>query len=172
MHEEMMAKLEANMNAWREEMKADREARKPTDLEANREEIQSEAEHQEVPKEHAAVGGLRKRCRGRNLAAERRQKSKERTRVNCGSRRKLAAAGLKMTHRAEVARRKGNFVGNNRTRDSVVRGTLKRRTFGRRRGPKTERKYGIRNTRLRQQLQSQRKLVRINRKTTGLEIAK
>jgi hypothetical protein len=154
MHEEILAKMEANMNAWREEMKTDREARKPTVLEANPEEIPSKAEHQEVPKEHAAVkpvGGMRKRRRGRNLAAERRQKPKEWTRVNCGIRRKLATACMKMTHCAKVARcNKGNVVGKNRTRDSVVRGTLKRRKFGRRRELETERKYSIRNRRLKQ----------------------
>jgi hypothetical protein len=71
-----------------------------TDLEANPERMQSEAEHQKVPKEQAAVkpvGGLRKRHRSQNLAAERRQKPKERTRVNCASQKKSAAAGMKTT---------------------------------------------------------------------------
>jgi hypothetical protein len=44
----------------------------------------------------------------------------------------LACRGT--TRRAKVARRKGNVVGKTRTRD-LVRGTLKRRTFGRRRQP-------------------------------------
>jgi hypothetical protein len=50
------------------------------DLEANPEEKESEVVHWEVLKEHAAVkhvGGLRKEHRGRNLAAECRQMSKE-----------------------------------------------------------------------------------------------
>jgi hypothetical protein len=99
--------------------------------------MQSEAVHREVPKARAAVkpvGGLRKWHRGRNLATERSQKPKEQTRGNCGSRRKLVVTCSGTTRRAKVARRKGNAVGKNRTRD-VVRGTLKRRKFGRRRQP-------------------------------------
>jgi hypothetical protein len=68
------------------------------DLEANPEE-ESEEVHREVLKEHAAVkhvGGLRKQHRGWNLAAECHQKSKERTWRNCGSQKKLAAAGKKL----------------------------------------------------------------------------
>jgi hypothetical protein len=51
-------------------MQADRETRKTTDLKANPEEMESEAEHYEVPKECAVVkpvGGLRKRFRTRSL---------------------------------------------------------------------------------------------------------
>jgi hypothetical protein len=72
--EETLAKMDANneeimakMKAWRKEMKAGREARNATDLEANPEEKVSEAVHEEVPKEQAAVkpvGGLRKQQRG------------------------------------------------------------------------------------------------------------
>jgi hypothetical protein len=57
--------------------------------------MQSIEEHQKIPKEDAAVmlvGGPRKRHRVCNLAAECRQKRKERTRGYCGSRRKSAAA--------------------------------------------------------------------------------
>jgi hypothetical protein len=74
--------------------------------------MQSVGEHQEVPKDEAAVmpvGGLRKRRRDRNLAAERRQKPKELTRGDCRSRRKLAAACRKMSRRAAVAWRKRNI---------------------------------------------------------------
>jgi hypothetical protein len=88
-------------------------------LEANLEEIEFEAEQEDIPKEQAAVkpvGGLRKWHRGRNLGAERRQKTKDRIRVNCGSRRKLAAEGMKTTRRAKVVPRKVNVVRRNRTR--------------------------------------------------------
>jgi hypothetical protein len=57
--------------------------------------MQSTEEHQEIPKEEAAVmpvGEPRKQHRICNLAAECRQKRKERTRGKTGSRRKLAAA--------------------------------------------------------------------------------
>jgi hypothetical protein len=62
----------AKLDGCRKQMQADREASKTTDLKANREEMKSEAEHWEVPKEHALVKpvrGLRKRQRGRKLAA-------------------------------------------------------------------------------------------------------
>jgi hypothetical protein len=86
-------------------------ARKITDLKANPKEMESEAEHLEVPKERAAVkpvGGLRMRHRGRNQAAWRRGEPKEPTRGICGSRRKLTAACRKVSRRAVVARRKEN----------------------------------------------------------------
>jgi hypothetical protein len=73
--------------------------------------MQSVEEHQEIPKEEAAlmlVRGLRKRRRDRNLAAERRQKSKRRIRASCESRRRLTVVGKKMTHRATVAWHKRN----------------------------------------------------------------
>jgi hypothetical protein len=57
--------------------------------------MQSKGEHQEITKGEAAVmpvGEPRKRRRVCNLAAERRQKRKERTRGYRGSRRKSAAA--------------------------------------------------------------------------------
>jgi hypothetical protein len=57
--------------------------------------IQSVEEHQEAPKEDAAVmpvGGLRKRRRVCSLVAKHPQKRKERTRGYRGSRRKSAAA--------------------------------------------------------------------------------
>jgi hypothetical protein len=70
-------------------------------------------EHQEVPKGEAAVmpvGESRKRHRVCNLAAERLQKRKERTRGNSGSRRKLVAACRKVSRRAKVAWRKINLI--------------------------------------------------------------
>jgi hypothetical protein len=43
------------------------------------------------------VGGLRKQRRNRNLAAERRQKPKERIQGYCGSRKRVTVAGRRMT---------------------------------------------------------------------------
>jgi hypothetical protein len=80
-------------------------------MEANPEEIKSKVVYEEVPKEHAAVKPVRalnKWYLGQNLAAERHQKLKERTRGNCGSRKKLAATHRRMTCCAGVARRKGH----------------------------------------------------------------
>jgi hypothetical protein len=100
------------MEAWVENM---RTCRKETTAfqkatEANPEEIQSEAVHREVPKEEAAEkssGVLKKRHRGRHLAAGRRSQPEGKTRGNCGSRKEFAAARRGMTRRAGVARRKG-----------------------------------------------------------------
>jgi hypothetical protein len=68
------------MKADQEETEASLDRKEPTSLETK-----SVAVHEEVPKEDASakpVGGLRKLHRGRNLAAERRQKPKERTQGN------------------------------------------------------------------------------------------
>jgi hypothetical protein len=65
--EAQFGSLAADLDAWLEEMKPEREARKTTDLEANPEEMRSEAEHQEVRMEVAVVkpvGGRKKRHRG------------------------------------------------------------------------------------------------------------
>jgi hypothetical protein len=75
--------------------------------------MQSIEEHQENLKEDVAVipvGGLRKRRRDCNLAAERRQKMRERTRGNRGSRRTSAAACRKVSRRAKVAWQKSNLI--------------------------------------------------------------
>jgi hypothetical protein len=68
-------------------MQANQEASKNTDLKANPEEMKSEAEHWEVPKECVAVkpvGGLRKQHRGQKLAARQCREPKELTRGDCG----------------------------------------------------------------------------------------
>jgi hypothetical protein len=68
--------------------------------------MQSVEEHQEIPKEDAAVmpvGGLRKRHRDRNLAAGRHRKPKRRIQATCESRRRLIVAGKKITRHATVA---------------------------------------------------------------------
>jgi hypothetical protein len=82
----------------------------PTDLEANPDEMKSVAEQQEVLKEDAAVETIRAledRYGDRHLAVRHRRKPKKRTQGNGGSRKKLAAARRRMTHRAVPAWRKG-----------------------------------------------------------------
>jgi hypothetical protein len=73
--------------------------------------MQSAEEHQEIPTADVAIMPVeepRQRRRVRKLAAKRRQKPKERTRRNCGSRqKKLAADGIRTTHPAKVAWRRG-----------------------------------------------------------------
>jgi hypothetical protein len=69
--------------------------------------------HQDIPKGEAAVmpvGEPWKWCRVCNFDAERRQKRKESTQGNRGSRRKLAATHRKMSYRAKVAWRKRKLV--------------------------------------------------------------
>jgi hypothetical protein len=73
--------------------------------------MQSAEEHQDVPREEAAVmpvRGLRKRRRVWKLAAERRQKPKEATRGHCGSRRRVTVAGKRTSRHATVAWGKRN----------------------------------------------------------------
>jgi hypothetical protein len=75
--------------------------------------VQSIEQHQENPKGEAAVmpvGEPRKRRKVRNLAAERNQKIKERTRGKSKSRRKSAAACTEVSRRAKVAWRKRKLV--------------------------------------------------------------
>jgi hypothetical protein len=78
-------------------------------------------EHQEIPKGEAAVMPVeepRKRCRVRNLAAKCRQKRKERTGENRGSRRKLAAACRKVSCHAKVAWRKRKLITRSGTQEN------------------------------------------------------
>jgi hypothetical protein len=87
--------------------------------------MQSTEEHQEIPKEEAAVmpvGEPRKRRKVCNLAAEHRQKRKERTRENRGSWRKSAAACRKASRRAKVAWRKRKPSVMFRPKEIVDRG--------------------------------------------------
>jgi gamma-glutamyl phosphate reductase len=48
-------RMEANMDALQKEMQVDREARKTMDSKANPEEMESEADHREVPTEEVTV---------------------------------------------------------------------------------------------------------------------
>jgi hypothetical protein len=97
---------EAETKTIRDKFDAHQEKMEATDLRANPGEMQFEAERREVPKKDDRVkssGTRKKQYRGRNLAAERRQKPKER--------RKLVAARTRSTRRANVAWRKRNVVG-------------------------------------------------------------
>jgi hypothetical protein len=108
-HEEMMAMVDAyheRMMACLRKTEADTEKTEPDPGM-----MQSVEEHQEIPKEEAAlmpVGGLRKRRRDRNLATGCHQKPKGRIQASCESRSRLTVAGKKMTRRAAVAWHKRN----------------------------------------------------------------
>jgi hypothetical protein len=169
--EEMLAKMDANLaksNTHNEMITAYLGKTDATDLKANPEERQSVGEHQEVLKEEAAimpVGEPRKRRRNRNLAVERRQKPKERTRGYCGSRNRVTIADRKVSLRAAVAWRRRDIFAQERTR--VKRGSLeqlvaahrvatlhaklagretsKRRKFGRKRQLKQEGRNGVKD---------------------------
>jgi hypothetical protein len=100
-HKMMMAKLDAH----NEKIMASLGKTETTDFKATPEEMESVTEQQEIPKEDAVVMPVReprKRRRVCNLAAERRQKTKERTRGNSGSRRKSAATCRRLPCRAKV----------------------------------------------------------------------
>jgi hypothetical protein len=103
------------------------------DLKAN---ANSGAVWREVPKEHVAVEtdrGPNKRNSGRNLAAERRRKPKDGSTEGRHS--------VKEWHDVRKRHRKNQ-----------MRGSSKRRTFGRRHQPKPKCINGTRNRDLRQQL--------------------
>jgi hypothetical protein len=96
--EKMDAMMDANRNAFREEMAifgADGketmscQVKKEACLDSkglNPEDMESEAEHREIPTEGSAVkssGTMKKRHKGRHLAAGRRGEPKELTRGDC-----------------------------------------------------------------------------------------
>jgi hypothetical protein len=88
--------------------------------------MESEVKHREISKECATVETGKvpsKQHRDRHLTAGCREKPKERTWVNGGSRRKLAAACRRVSRCARVAWRKRNIITNNLIRDKVERGT-------------------------------------------------
>jgi hypothetical protein len=77
-----------------------------TDLKASPEEMKSESEHLEVPKDDAVVKpvkGQKKRHRDWHQAAGRHGEPKELTRGDCGSQRKLAATCRKVSCHAVLA---------------------------------------------------------------------
>jgi hypothetical protein len=190
---EMIAKTDSQL----EKMKFCLGKTEATDLEAHPEERESEAVHEEVPKEEAAVQSvvaLKKRHGDRNLAVGCRRKPKKRTQGNGGSRKKFAATGRGMNRRVIPARRKGHGH-QGPGRDNVARGapggrTLKRRRRTRQKGSdrigdrdvkeqlrlRKERTTGngIRGRRKRQQLrlESTGNFNDTFRETLGLDIAK
>jgi hypothetical protein len=107
--ETIQREMKAVMQPVRAEMDETTACREATETEPNPGMMQFVEEHQEIPKGEGAVmpvGEPRKRRRVKNLAAERRQKGKKRTRGNRGSRRKSAAACRKVFRRPKVAWRK------------------------------------------------------------------
>jgi hypothetical protein len=93
--------------------------KEPIDLEANPEDIECEAVHEEVPKEEVTVKNARalKKWHGdRHLAVRRCSQLRKWTQDNCGSRKKLAATNRGMIHRAGAAWHKGcRYMTNGQT---------------------------------------------------------
>jgi hypothetical protein len=139
-------------------------------MEAYPEEIESETEDWEVPKEGTEVksfGGLKRRRDG-HLAVGQSREPKKWTQRNCESWKKLADAGRKMTHHAGVAQCQEDG------QDNVVCGTQRRQTLGTRCRVNPEGSTGTRNQYLCQQLclRSKRTSGGIYRMIFVLEIAK
>jgi hypothetical protein len=123
--QEMRAIMKIHCEEMRTIFGADQGKTEVTDLKAYLEEMQSEVEHQEIPKEDAIlklVRGWKKRHRDRNLAADLRQKPKERTQGNCGFQKKFTAADRTMTRHANKGCYKRNCK-TNWTRDKIERGS-------------------------------------------------
>jgi hypothetical protein len=92
----------AKMDVWLDKTEACLKKEEAT------EEIETESEHQEVPKEEAAldtVGVMKERCRDRHLAVRRSGQPKKLTQGNGGSRKKLAAACRRNGRRTVEQRR-------------------------------------------------------------------
>jgi hypothetical protein len=117
--------------------------------------LQSVVEHQDVPKEEAAlilVGGLREWRRDWNMTLGCHYKLKGRVQVSCESQKRLTIAGRKMTHCARVAWCMEN-IRKDRTRHRVKGGTLKQQKDWEIPWKGPECNSGIRDRGLRQQLQ-------------------
>jgi hypothetical protein len=104
------AEIRSTRDEWLVDLKDGRKeaiaCNEATETELNPGMMHSTVENQEIPEGEAAVMPVReprKRRRVYNLPAERRQKRKERTRENRGSRRKSAAACMKVSHRVKMA---------------------------------------------------------------------
>jgi hypothetical protein len=133
------------------------------DLEANPEEMQSKAKHQEVTKEYVTVENGRvpnKQHRGQNLAEECCHKLKDE------SWRKLATTCRGITLCAKVAWCKRH---QRQGRNKVAQRTLKRQTLRMKCQSKPGNKNGMRNRGQRQQLQSKREFNKALKKTLGWE---
>jgi hypothetical protein len=118
-----------------------------TDLEANPEEIESEAEHQEAPKEEAAVetfGALKERYGEQHLAIRHCGQLKKWTQGSDGSQKKLATACRGMTCHAIPAQHKGH-CHQGHGRDNAVPRTQEGWTFRKRHWVKPEGSNGIRD---------------------------
>jgi hypothetical protein len=147
------------------ETKTNQEMMEATDLKGNPVEMECESRHQEVPKKEAAVmpvGGLRKQCGDREMAARHCQKPKGRIQARCESLKRLTITCRKMTHRARVAWRKRNMARKDCTRANVVQEIRRGRTFGRRCQLKPECSKGIRSRDVEEPLH-----LRKGRKTTN-----
>jgi hypothetical protein len=115
-------------------------------MEGNPDEMKSVTVHEDVPKEETAVkpfGEVKKRPWDRHLAIGCREKQKERTQGNCGSRRKSPDRCRRMTRRQEW-HGAGDTVVSVKTRAMLQEGPLK---YGRSRRKvaqtrKASREYG------------------------------
>jgi hypothetical protein len=79
-------------------------------------------EHQDIPNEVAAVmpvRGMRKRHRVQELAAERHQELKERTRGYCRSQKRVTVADRRMSRHTSVAWRKRKLIRNIRIQKKI-----------------------------------------------------
>jgi hypothetical protein len=162
--------LVGKMDAWIAETKDEQKetmARQVTteacqdSKEPSPEDMASEVERREVPTEEAAVKSsrtMKKRHRGRHVAAGRRGEPKELTRGDCGPRRRLAAACRKVSRRAGVAWRKRIVVRRDLTRNQVERGAPKRRKDEKRLWKCPECKNGISHRGLREQLRGTKRI--------------
>jgi hypothetical protein len=180
-------KTDANLKEIIEDMKAEREA-----MEVYPEEMKSVAEHEEVPKEEAAVKpvrALKKQHGDQHLAIACHGQLKKQTQGDGASWKELVTTCREMTRRAIPAWRQGPG------RDSVAKVTSKGRLFGKRGQAQPECNNGIRDRGAIWQLhlrkerttgngireQSSRQQLRLEstgnvnktfRETLGLEIAK
>jgi hypothetical protein len=123
----MMAKLDAHHESMIAKMDAQIEGTEAcvVKLEANPEESDAVAEHQEAPKEEARVqtfGALKEKYGNLHLAVGCRRQLRKRTQDDGGSRKKLAATHRGMIHHAIPARCKGHSC-QGQNKDNVVQGT-------------------------------------------------
>jgi hypothetical protein len=131
-HEKLMAKMIARQEKIKVIMEASLEMTEATDLEAHPEEIVSDPEHQEVPKEEGAVKTsltLKKWDRDGHLGTGHRGKPKERNqaRTGRGGYWPPPAEGPPAVQKWHGG--KGHVVRKNQTRDKVVPGIPKGRTL-------------------------------------------
>jgi hypothetical protein len=98
-----------------------------TDLEANPEEVESKAKHEEIPKEEASVetsGALEQQHGEPHLVIRCCSQLKKQTQVNGGSQKKLATARGWLVHCAEMSEHKGHCC-EGQGKNKVMRRTQK-----------------------------------------------